>query len=593
MVEEGTIRPDPSSPSRQYHPFVRRRMLEATDDELAEATRRARWIRAHLRDGAGKAKHLSDRSWRRWLKDYRDAQEAFGNGFIGLIPDTHKRGNRKPKIEEELYQRISKHIGTHYETPDAPTAYICWSLFREESIEQGLKHCDCDTYCKVISLRNIGTQTLLRKGARAARKYERWYQPSSGPSLPKNADRPWEKAHIDHTEIDLETPYGDSNEYSNRCWLTAMVDDCTGAVLAHVLSLNRSPNTISVLLVFRDCVRRHRRLPEAIVVDNGREFDSEAIEKLCSFLDIDKFSRPEGEPKYGALGERMFGSTNTHCLHNLRGNTKIMKEVRQVTKSFNPKNRATWTFGPLYKLLDKYFYQIDNNLVGPSGASPNDLLEELMAKYGAREHRLRPYDQLFLMMTSPTTKKGRAKVIAGRGVVINYFHYNCAALDDPSLYNKQVPVRFDHDDIGTAWVCVHSRWVECHSQYYAEFHGRSSQQIRIATLKIKEGRNLYNRARKTINASLLAQFFRETKDYEKLLQQEARDRAMQALRDDLAPPKDCYQGSWVPRINDSEAEHSQPGDDSKARTVKRKASNWPKRKEVVEAERARSMAVAV
>ncbi|MGA8731850.1 MAG: TnsA endonuclease N-terminal domain-containing protein, partial [Terracidiphilus sp.] len=223
MVEEGNIRPDPSSPSCKYHPFVQKRMLEATDDELAEATRRARWIRAHLRDGARKPKHVSDRSWRRWLKDSRDAEEAFGNGFIGLIPATHKRGNRKPRMAEELYQRISKHIGTHYETPDAPNANICWALFREESIEQGLEYCDLGTYCRVISFRNKGTQTLLRKGARAARKYEKWYQPSSGPSLPKKADRPWEKAHIDHTEIDLESPYGASEEYTNRCWLTAMV----------------------------------------------------------------------------------------------------------------------------------------------------------------------------------------------------------------------------------------------------------------------------------------------------------------------------------------------------------------------------------
>lgn len=197
------------------------------------------------------------------------------------------------------------------------------------------------------------------------------------------------------------------------------------------------------------------------------------------------------------------------------------------------------------------------------------------------------------MMTSPTTKNGRAKVIAGRGVVINYFYYNCAALDDPSLYNKQVPVRSDHDDIGTAWVRVHRRWVECHSQYYAEFHGRSVQQIRIATEKIREGRSKYIEARKTINASLLAQFFRETKNYEKLLQQEARDRAMQAARDALAPQQDRYEGAWHPRNDESVAEYPVPGDDPKPVRMNRSQSKWPKRKDVVEAERARSVPVAV
>ena len=48
-------------------------------------------------------------------------------------------------------------------------------------------------------------------------------------------------------------------------------------------------------------------------------------------------TRPPAKSRFGSVIERMFGTTNTMFIHNLKGNTLIMKDVRQVTKSVNPK----------------------------------------------------------------------------------------------------------------------------------------------------------------------------------------------------------------------------------------------------------------
>jgi putative transposase len=52
-----------------------------------------------------------------------------------------------------------------------------------------------------------------------------------------------------------------------------MVDAYSGEVLANWLSY-KSPSRESCAMVVRDCVSRHRKLPEVLVVDGGGEFDT-------------------------------------------------------------------------------------------------------------------------------------------------------------------------------------------------------------------------------------------------------------------------------------------------------------------------------
>ena len=49
-----------------------------------------------------------------------------------------------------------------------------------------------------------------------------------------------------------------------------------------------------------------------------------------------KKNRLPAQTRFGSLVERMFGATNTQFVHNLLGNTRITRNVRQVPKSVNP-----------------------------------------------------------------------------------------------------------------------------------------------------------------------------------------------------------------------------------------------------------------
>jgi len=277
------------------------------------------------------------------------------------------------------------------------------------------------------------------------------------------------------------------------------------------------------MMVLRQCVKLHGRLPQIVVVDGGREFRSIYFDTLLARYECTKKTRPPAKARFGSVCERLFDTTNTQFVYNLEGNTQITRNVRQVTKSVNPKFKATWPLGNLYDRLCEYAYRVYNEIQHTTlGMSPRDAFVAGMACTGRRPHRLIPYGQDFLMWTFPTTPKGNARVQPGRGFKIHHLYYWSDALRDPHVEDSQVDVRYDPFDISTAFAFVAGRWVTCHSEHYAAFRGRSEKEIMLATKEL--------RARKTkhsqqfgVTAKQLADFLESVEGEEATLMQRLRD----------------------------------------------------------------------
>ena len=60
-------------------------------------------------------------------------------------------------------------------------------------------------------------------------------------------------------------------------------------------------------------------------------------------MTADAGERPAQQPRYGSLIERLFGTTTTELLNQLRGNTQATKNVRQMTSEVDPRQHAVWT----------------------------------------------------------------------------------------------------------------------------------------------------------------------------------------------------------------------------------------------------------
>ena len=310
-----------------------------------------------------------------------------------------------------------------------------------------------------------------------------------------------------------------------RPWATFMVDAFSRRLLAVYLTFD-APSYRSCMMVLRECVHQHHRFPELVVVDWGPEFESIYFETLLARYGTHKAMRPKAKPRFGSVCERLFNTANTDFVYNLAGNTQIMKNIRQVTKSVNPSNHAVWTLGDLYAALRCFAYEIyDTSEHQALSQTPREAFAQGLLKSGFRSKQLIPYDEEFLIFTLPTTRKGTAKLLPLRGIKINHLYYwakGNAFLDHPELEKKQLPVRYDPFDMGHAYVLINGQSFECISEYYTIFRGRSEREIQIASEELHRRNHLHSQ-HFTITAAKLAQFITSLEAREVLFAQQQRD----------------------------------------------------------------------
>jgi transposase InsO family protein len=179
--------------------------------------------------------------------------------------------------------------------------------------------------------RRLQSEVVLnRRGRRAAYQLQAPYL-ELRLTTPRHGDRPFHICHIDHTELDVEVVCSSTGRNLGRPWLTIFMDAFSRRFLAFFLSFD-PPSYRSCMMVLRECVRRHGRLPQILVLDGGKEFDSVYFETLLARYECTKKTRPPAKPRFGSVCERLFG-TSTQLIYSLAGNTQITKNVRQVTTS--------------------------------------------------------------------------------------------------------------------------------------------------------------------------------------------------------------------------------------------------------------------
>ena len=345
---------------------------------------------------------------------------------------------------------------------------------------------------------------------------------------PRHGDRPFEIGHIDHTQADVWAVCSQTGRLLGRPWISFLTDAFSRRILALHLTFD-PPSYRSCMMIVRECVRRYSRLPQMLVVDGGSEFDSIYFETLLARCEVTKKSRPPAKARFGSPCERIFGTANDQFLHNLQGNTQVARSTRQITSSVDPRNHAAWPLKELHRRLSEYIYEIYDTLDHPAlGQSPREAFDAAIAQTGNRSHRNISYDRDFLILTLPSTRKGTAMITPGRGMKINHVHYWSDYFRNPAWETKQVPVRYDPFDVGTAYGFVDRQWVECHSEYYAVLHGHSEREIHLASEELRKRRQNHS-GQFAITAKKLAEFLESVELEEEILIQRLSDLEARAI----------------------------------------------------------------
>ena len=166
---------------------------------------------------------------------------------------------------------------------------------------------------------------LAREGPRAAK--QRWEPRTGGLAV----DAALDLVQIDHTLADVMVVSEDRQTTLGRPWVTLAIDVATRCVLGLYVSMD-APSSVSVSLCIEHAVlpkaenEIHPGIwpmygkPRAILVDNGKDFRSLAIQRGCEEHSIKLTWRPVRRPHYGAHIERLIG-TLMRIAHLLSGTT--------------------------------------------------------------------------------------------------------------------------------------------------------------------------------------------------------------------------------------------------------------------------------
>jgi len=516
LVEKGQITGLLAQTESSLNAEVEEILRKASKRDREEANRRYKTIEPFLNHNSLTKPNSSER---RWIASYREAEKIYQRGFIGLLPNHQQKGNYQPKISEEVRTLMEAFIEDKYETLKQQSIIRIYWSFKEECIQQGIKHPSYELFRKTVHGRSAYQQTLKRKGHRAAYQEEPFYWRLDREKTPPHGERPFEICHIDHTEADVElvssimaTISGnleslDDNGNLGRPWVSFLVDAYSRRILAAYLTFD-PPSYRSCMMVLRICVQRFGRLPQIIVVDNGSEFNSGDFETLVAYYRCTKKERPSAKGRFGSVIERFFGVANQEFWHNLKGNTQIMGNVRQVTKGVNPKNQAVWTLGKVYEYLCGYVYEVYEASPHPAlRLSPRDAFNAGIARGGSRDHLLISSDEFRLLaLPSPTDREGKRKVTR-QGVKINHLYYWHKSFSGIKARDTDIEVKYDPFDITVAYAYVNKEWVKCSSGYLQELQGHSVREVMTATAELKKLNQIQNQQFGEITGKKLAQFF--------------------------------------------------------------------------------------
>lgn len=420
------------------------------------------------------------RSIRRWIADYQKAERERGYGFLGLIPQYDKCGNRKSHVPRSTATLLNEIFEKDFEDKNNISRAAFYRIFAAKCDELGVEKRSSKTVYKWLKSRISYESELRRIGPRGV--YSAKPFSYTVPGLEPKSEFPWQRCHIDHTLLDIEVIIGfeDNEPITSRVWLSVLFDDCTSRVLALVVLLD-PPSYRTCMLLLRECFNRWRRLPQIIVVDNGPDFNSIYFETLLASFAITKEQRPPHEPRYGSRIERFFGTTNTLWLHQVQGNTKLMKNVRQVTKGVSPKELAVWPYDEFKEQVEKFAYEIYDQRPGHNNSmSPKQCYDQGREGHGKRPSR-EINEKTFRFLVLPAPRRETAKVVRGRGVKLFGFYYQCLEIIESNMAGQKLPVRYDPFDISKIYVYCSGAWRECKCRLSQDLRNVSERRLRLAS----------------------------------------------------------------------------------------------------------------
>lgn len=375
----------PHQLDRKCSPARNPMALALSASQVREATRRKRYVLASLklpcsrtsalraaidrvRDTESAGRSPSFATVFRWRRDFLTS----GRDIRSLVPKTHDRGRRRVALAIEVEDIIEQAIDEHFLTLQRKTINDTWDATRAavatlNATRSRSESLPIPTLHQIRSrIREIPAydRCLARYGYVTARARFRAVLGSN------SIDTPLDTAQADHTQLNLLVIDDQSGMPLGRPWLTVILDGATRCVLGlHVSFTPPSYLTVAraMLHAFTPKLDLSLRYPVVkgqwpahgimshLVVDNGAEFHSDALEQLAGELGIEIIYCPRKAAWYKGRIERFLGTLNRDTAHIAPGTTfgSILERGE-----YDPKKHAVVAFSTLMLVIVKWIVDV-------------------------------------------------------------------------------------------------------------------------------------------------------------------------------------------------------------------------------------------
>ncbi|MEO2077824.1 MAG: transposase family protein [Bacillus sp. (in: firmicutes)] len=294
------------------------------------------------------------------------------NDHIGMGPGAENR-NSKRKIPQQSLQIMEAVMnGSCNNGKTIKTLYMEYKIL---CLDNMVTPTSFQTFYKEMRVKGIQKVQKYR----GVNKHEEYYW-TLEPTNQNYGGRAFEIAHIYHIQLDTLLDIG--NGKLQRPWCTFLIDVFSKRILSFYLAFD-SPSSVSNVEVIRECVRNHNSLPQTLVVDGGKEFQSENFDSLLEMYAVSKKVRPYAKAKNFNVVERLFGYGNESFIQMLLEITQIMMDKRQELGQLHLKNRSVWNLDSLRETLTKWIDEVYDVRVHPAYLnSPKELFNNSIETTG-------------------------------------------------------------------------------------------------------------------------------------------------------------------------------------------------------------------
>lgn len=305
----------------------------------------------------------------RWHKKFCVTQET-----RSLIPRMDRRGRRGVKIDSRVISMLIEIIERLFrQSPQTTIKTIQGVLLgrvQEENkrltSDEALKAPSRCTVYRLISKMEVFERISLKIGKQAAEKLFR---------LVKNkvvTTHILERVEIDHTPLDLFLIDENTHLPLGRPTVTIIIDHYSRMILGYYISY-QNPSTAAVMGALRHAILPKDPIyqaipglkvehqwacygaPELMVLDNGLEFHSGALESVAFDLGINMQFCPKHEPRFKAVVERYLKTLNYSFASQISGASFAKWHLRG---DYDPQKQAILTLGEFTHLFEKWVLDI-------------------------------------------------------------------------------------------------------------------------------------------------------------------------------------------------------------------------------------------